>query len=42
MTYDVILLSPNNLNDSEEEIIDLQKKKWQNTLSKVEAEPKAS
>lgn len=27
MTYDVILLSPDNLNGSEEEIIDLQKKK---------------
>ena len=27
MTYGVILLSPDNLNGSEEEIIDLQKKK---------------
>lgn len=43
MTYGVILLSPDNLNGSEEEIIDLQKKKkWQNTHSKGEAEPKAS
>lgn len=42
MTYDVILLSPDNLNGSEEEIVDLQKKKWRNTHSKVEAEPKAS
>ena len=43
MTYDAILLSPDNLNGSEEEIIDLQKKKmakhtfqgWSWTQSKL-------
>lgn len=32
MTYDVILLSPDNLNGSEEEIIDLQKKMAKHTF----------
>ena len=40
MTYDVILLSPDNLNDSEEEIIDLQKKNGKTHFTRLKLNPK--
>ena len=40
MTYDVILLSPDSLNGSEEEIIDLQKKNGKTHIPKVKLNPK--
>lgn len=40
MTYDVILLSPDNLNGSEEEIIDLPKKNGKTHIPRLKLNPK--
>ena len=40
MTYDVILLSPDNLNGFEEEIIDLEKKNGKTNIPRVKLNTK--
>lgn len=40
MTYDVILLSPDNLNGCEEEIIDLQKKNGKTHIPRLKLNQK--